>query len=83
MIKINLTKENIIALIGLCLVQGALLPSHLNGEFPHITLPVLIFLGLLCYLYKAIIDRDFVYLISNSIGLNLGLKEALKTIFIM
>ena len=71
-IKSQLTKENYIAFIGLCLVQGALIPSHFTGEFPALSLPCLIFAGLLCYLYKAIIDNDVIYMMSNSIGLFLN-----------
>jgi len=71
-IKTQLTIENYIAFIGLCLVQGALIPSHLSGEFPALSLPCLIFAGLLCYLYKAIIDNDIIYMMSNSIGLALN-----------
>ena len=71
-IKTQLTKENIIAFVGLVLVQGALLPSHWSGNFPDISLPIFIFLGLNCYMYKAIVDRDWVYILSNTIGLTLN-----------
>jgi len=71
-IKIKITPENILALIGIILIQGALLPSHISGHFPDISLPIFIFAGLLCYLYKAIIDADWVYILSNSIGLLLN-----------
>ena len=70
--KIKITPENILALIGIILIQGALLPSHISGHFPDISLPIFIFLGLLCYLYKAIIDADWIYILSNSIGLLLN-----------
>ena len=70
--KIKFTPENILALIGIILIQGALLPSHISGHFPDISLPIFIFLGLLCYLYKAIIDADWIYILSNSIGLLLN-----------
>ena len=70
--KIKFTPENILALIGIILIQGALLPSHISGHFPDISLPIFIFAGLLCYLYKAIIDADYVYILSNSIGLLLN-----------
>tara|TARA_B100000929_G_C15299599_1_gene349921 strand:- start:115 stop:366 length:252 start_codon:yes stop_codon:yes gene_type:complete len=72
MIKINYTLENAIALVGIILIQGALLPSHLSGHFPHWSLPALIFAGLLCYLYKALVDKDPVYILSNCIGLALN-----------
>ena len=72
MIKINLTIENFIACLGILLIQGALLPSHFTGDFPPLSLPVMVFLGLCCYLYKAIIDKEWVYLLSNGIGLALN-----------
>ncbi len=71
-IQIKITPENILALIGIILIQGALLPSHISGHFPDISLPIFIFAGLLCYLYKAIIDADWIYILSNSIGLLLN-----------
>jgi hypothetical protein len=70
--KIKFTPENIIALIGIIFIQFALIPSHISGNFPEISLPILIFAGLLCYLYKAIIDADWVYILSNCIGLLLN-----------
>ena len=72
MFKIKYTPENIIALIGIILIQFALIPSHINGHFPDISLPLLIFAGLICYHYKAIIDADWIYILSNSIGLLLN-----------
>ena len=71
-ITINFTKENVTALIGIVLIQGALLPSHFSGHLPHISLPSLVFLGLCCYMYKGIVDRDFVYITSNGIGMVLN-----------
>ena len=71
-ITINFTRSNVIALAGIALIQGALLPSHFNGHLPHITLPALVFLGLCCYMYKGIVDRDFVYILSNGIGMVLN-----------
>ena len=70
--KINLTLENFIACLGIILIQGALIPSHFSGIFPPLSLPVLVFLGLCCYFYKAVVDQDWVYLLSNSIGLALN-----------
>tara|TARA_R110000824_G_scaffold17602_1_gene71117 strand:- start:149 stop:442 length:294 start_codon:yes stop_codon:yes gene_type:complete len=72
MVTIKITKRDAIALLGIILIQGALLPSHISGNFPDITLPIFIFLGLLCYMYKAILDNDYVYILSNSIGLILN-----------
>ena len=71
-ITIEYTKENIVALIGLGLVQGALIPSHVYGTYPDVSLPALICAGLCCYLYKAVIDGDGVYVFSNILGLILN-----------
>ena len=71
-LKDQFTKRNIIAAMGILLIQGALLPSHLSGHFPDLSLPVLIFLGLICYMYKALLDNDWVYILSNTIGLTLN-----------
>ena len=71
-LKDQFTKRNIIAVMGVILIQGALLPSHLSGHFPELSLPVFIFLGLLCYMYKALLDNDYVYIFSNTVGLTLN-----------
>ena len=71
-IQPQISIENFIACCGILLIQGALLPSHLSGSFPHISLPALVFAGLICYMYKAVKDGDWVYMLSNSIGLALN-----------
>jgi len=68
----KITTRDLIAVLGIFLIQGALLPSHISGNFPDITLPIFIFLGLLCYMYKALLDNDYVYILSNGIGLFLN-----------
>ena len=65
--KINI--QDAIAVLGIILIQGALIPSHLSGHFPDLSLPVLIFGGLLCYMVKALLDNDWVYILSNTVGL--------------
>ena len=79
-IQIKFTKENIVAVAGVALIQGALLPSHFNGDFPHITLPSYVFLGLCCYMYKGIIDGDWVYIFSNGIGMVLNASMIIRII---
>ena len=79
-ITIKITKENLVAIAGIGLIQGALLPSHFNGDFPHITLPTLVFLGLCCYMYKGIIDGDYVYILSNGIGMVLNASMIIRII---
>ena len=71
-ITIEYTKANIVALIGLGLVQCALIPSHIYGTYPDVSLPALICAGLCCYLYKAVVDGDAVYIFSNIVGLILN-----------
>ena len=68
----KITTRDAIALLGIILIQSALLPSHISGNFPDITLPIFIFLGLICYMVKALLDNDWVYILSNSIGLFLN-----------
>ena len=52
--------EDKIAYFGMVLVQGALLPSHFSGQFPHWTLPFFLVIGLCCYQYRAFVQRDVV-----------------------
>jgi len=70
--KTKINTRDAIAVLGIFLIQGALLPSHISGNFPDISLPILISLGLLCYMVKALLDNDWVYILSNSIGLILN-----------
>ena len=79
-IQINFTRENVVGIAGIALIQGALLPSHFSGHLPHITLPTLVFLGLCCYMYKGIVDRDFVYILSNGIGMVLNASMIIRII---
>ena len=71
-ITIKITTRDAIAVLGIFLIQFALIPSHISGNFPDISLPIFIFLGLLCYMVKALLDRDWVYILSNTIGLFLN-----------
>ena len=61
-----------VAYIGLLLIQLALLPSHFSATLPHYSLPLMVFLGLICYQYRAYVQRDMVYTIGNTIGLILN-----------
>ena len=76
----KISTENFIAVLGIFLIQGALIPSHFSGQFPPLSLPTLVFLGLCCYMYKAIKDNDWVYILSNSIGLTLNLTMIIRII---
>ena len=54
--------EDKVAYFGMVLVQGALLPSHFSGSFPHWSLPFFLVIGLCCYQYRAYVQKD------NTIG---------------
>ena len=61
--------EDKVAYVGLFLIQLALLPSHFSATLPHYSLPLMVFLGLICYQYRAFKQRDMVYTLGNTIGL--------------
>lgn len=64
--------EDKVAYVGLCFVQLALLPSFFSTDLPHFSLPLMVFCGLLCYQYRAYVQRDMVYTIGNTIGIILN-----------
>ena len=64
--------EDKVAYCGLCCVQLALLPSFFSSDLPHYSLPLMVFLGLICYQYRAFVQQDMVYTIGNTIGLILN-----------
>jgi len=64
--------EDKIGMVGLVTIQGSLLPSHFQGTFPHWSLPAGICLGLMCYQYRAWVQRDLLYTIGNVVGLTLN-----------
>ena len=70
--KTKMAFEDKIGFLGLVIVQGALLPSHFAGSFPHWSLPAGVCLGLLCYQYRAWVQKDMVYTIGNITGLSLN-----------
>ena len=70
--KTSMKFEDKVGFVGLVIVQGALLPSHFSGSFPHWSLPLGICCGLLCYQYRAWVQRDMVYTIGNITGLTLN-----------
>ena len=67
--KRKIPKEDKVAYIGLCLIQLALLPSHFSTTLPHYSLPLMVFIGLICYQYRAFIQRDMVYTLGYIVGL--------------
>jgi hypothetical protein len=70
--KPSMKFEDRVGFVGLVIVQGALLPSHFSGSFPHWSLPLGVCCGLLCYQYRAWVQRDMVYTIGNITGLTLN-----------
>lgn len=70
--KSKLPFEDKVAYFGMVIVQGALLPSHFNGVFPHWSLPTMLVCGLCCYQYRAYVQRDMVYTIGNMTGIFLN-----------
>ena len=58
--KKRIPTEDKVAYIGLCCVQLALLPSFFSTDLPHFSLPLMVFLGLICYQYRAWVQRDMV-----------------------
>ena len=73
--------EDKVAYFGMVLVQGALLPSHFSGVFPHWSLPFFLVLGLCCYQYRAYVQRDVVYTIGNMTGIFLNGSMLIRIIF--
>ena len=67
--KRKIPKEDKVAYVGLILIQLALLPSHFSTTLPHYSLPLMVFIGLICYQYRAFIQRDMVYTLGNIVGL--------------
>ena len=61
--------EDWVAYVGMVCIQFALAPSHLSTDLPHYSLPLMVFIGLICYQYRAFIQRDRVYTIGNAVGL--------------
>jgi hypothetical protein len=60
--------------IGLILIQSATIPTIINRIFdPAVAMPpldmvALIWAGLLLFLIRALIQKDMLYIVSNSIG---------------
>lgn len=60
--------------IGMLLVQGSVLPPTYNilmghsDKVPPLEMVLTIFIGLSLYLIRAVIQKDMVHIVSNSIG---------------
>ncbi len=65
--------ENLIGLLGLGILQANAFPfliAAINGDMPPTIAPaIMVFIGLACYQYRAIIQNDMLYIIGNTIGM--------------
>ena len=60
---------------GMVLLQGATLPSIIGAiinpaaaDLPPLSMVLMVWVGLLLYFARAFVQRDYLYLISNGIG---------------
>lgn len=64
---------------GMALLQGATLPTTIpllmgwKATLPPLSLVLMVFCGLILYFVRALVRFDFLYLISNGIGIVLNL----------
>jgi hypothetical protein len=64
--------------VGVGLLQGATLPAMISNimgwsdKLPPLSMVLMVWLGLICYFYRAYVQRDVVYMTSNGIGLVLN-----------
>ena len=64
---------------GMALLQGATLPSILGAivnpataNLPPLSMVLMVWIGLLLYFARAYVQRDYLYMISNGIGVVLN-----------
>ena len=74
----KIPREDKVAYCGLVCVQLALLPSFFSTDLPHYSLPLMVFMGLICYQYRAWVQKDMVYTIGNTIGLILNASMLIR-----
>ena len=64
--------------VGMLLIHGATVPvtvSNIAGwsdKLPPLSMVLMVWIGLACYFYRALKQRDAVYMTSNGIGLVLN-----------
>jgi uncharacterized protein with PQ loop repeat len=77
--------KNLIGWIGMAMLQFNSIPAIFsaveNGAKYPIATIVLTIVGLSCYMYRAIIDNDKLYIVGNTIGLVGNLILLLVTIY--
>ena len=60
--------------IGMILIHGATLPTTLgvilgySDKVPPISMVMLVWTGLMLFLFRAIVQKDTLYIVSNSLG---------------
>lgn len=63
---------------GMCLIHGATLPVTLgvimgySSALPPLSMVLLVWLGLALFLWRAIAQKDMLYIVSNAIGFALN-----------
>jgi uncharacterized protein with PQ loop repeat len=77
--------KNLIGWVGMAMLQFNSIPAIFsaiqNGaKYPLATI-ILTIIGLSCYMYRAIIDNDKLYIVGNTIGLVGNLILLLVTIY--
>ena len=84
--KANRTQETV-GWIGMILVQCASFPSlymlamgH-DVSLPDLSLVILLMTGLALYFWRAVLQRDRVYMVSNALGF--AIQAAMLTVIIM
>lgn len=60
--------------VGLCLIHGATLPTTVSAliggtkDFPPLSMVLMVWAGLALFLWRAIAQRDALYIASNAVG---------------
>jgi uncharacterized protein with PQ loop repeat len=77
--------KNLIGWVGMAMLQFNSIPAIFsaiqNGaKYPLATI-ILTIIGLSCYMYRAIVDNDKLYIVGNTIGLVGNLILLLVTIY--
>ena len=64
--------------LGMLLIHGATMPvtianlSGLSDKLPPLSMVLLVWLGLALFLWRAVYQRDMLYIVSNSVGFMLN-----------
>lgn len=67
--------SNIFGIVGILLIQAATLPTiyklivGINTNLPPLDMVIMMEMGLACFLFNSVYKRDWLYTISNSVGL--------------